>query len=190
MKTTGPGQPFHMLLDVAALLTELGIPYAAVGGLAVSFHGSPRATHDADAVIWLRGTGKTEQDLVRRLTNAGYRTILRRGDIDDPISGVVVVEDAHANRVDLLLGIRGMDPKAAERSILAPLLGGTVSIVTAEDLIAMKLLAGGAQDMEDVRGILYVSGQRLDRELLKSLVEPYGPDVARQLEALCSSDEL
>lgn len=32
--------------------------------------------------------------------------------------------------------------------------------------------------------------ERLNRELLKSLVEPYGPDVARQLEVLSSSYEL
>ena len=88
-------------------------------------------------------------------------------DIHDPISGVVVLEDPYHNRMDLILGIRGMDPNALRRCVNAALLDSSVRIIAAEDLIAMKIFAGGTQDLEDVRGIFHVSGR--DMNLLRNL---------------------
>src|SRR5688572_30597423 len=134
MRVTGPGQSANLLLDVIDILAELGIPYAVIGALAVSFHGIPRSTNDADAAIWLKGTGKTEADLTRKLGASGYRALLRLGDSDDPVSGVVAVEDRHANQLDLIVGIRGMDPDTPRRSIEAPLSGTSIKMISPEDL--------------------------------------------------------
>ena len=184
MRATGPAQPAHLLLDVADILNELGIPNALVGAFAVSYYGVPRSTDDADSAVWLSGTGKSEQDVMRRLLDVGYRAELKRGDIDDPILGAIVVEDAHENRVDLLLGVRGMDPDAVHRCVWASLLDSSVRIIGAEDLIAMKTFAGGLQDLEDVRGILQVSGTLLNIALLRELVRRYGADAADDLDKL------
>ena len=92
MRATGPGQPAHLLLDVVDLLNEFGIPYAVVGAFAVSFYGVPRYTSDADSVIWLKGTGTSEQELMSRLVSAGYRAELQRGDIDDRVTPATVGE--------------------------------------------------------------------------------------------------
>jgi len=160
----------------------MGIPYAVVGAFAASFHGIPRSTNDADAKVWLKESGKTEKDLVSRLAGMGYRVTLNLGDIDDPISGVIVIEDEHENRLDLLLGVRGMDNDAAKRSVVASLMGASLCIIAAEDLIAMKIFAGGVQDLEDVRGILQVSGKHLSLTLLRGLARRYGVEVAQKLD--------
>jgi hypothetical protein len=78
---------------------------------------------------------------------------LNRGDIDDPISGAIIVKDRHGNRADLLLGVRGMDLDPVSRCVSASLLDSSIRIIAAEDLIAMKIFAGGLQDLDDVRGI-------------------------------------
>lgn len=189
MRATGPGQPGHLLLDILDVLVELRVPYAIVEAFAVSYHAVPRSTEDAGAVLWL-GAGKGERDLKEPLLAAGYRAEWKRGDIDDPISSSVIVQDRHGNRVDLLLRIRGMDPAAPTRTISTRLLDSPVCIIAAEDLIAMKMFAGGIQDLEDVRGILQVSGKLLNMELLRSLTERYGRGATRKLEKLlqeCSS---
>jgi uncharacterized protein YceH (UPF0502 family) len=54
----------------------------------------------------------------------------------------------------------------------------------AEDFIAMKLFSGGFQDIEDVRNVLEVSGDKLDIPLLKKLTRRYGASEARKLDAL------
>src|SRR5262245_30304105 len=109
MRTTGPDQPEQILLDAAELLVELGIPYAVAGSFAVSFYGVPRATQDADSVAWITDSGKTAIDLLNVLTASGYRAELRQGDIEDPILSSIRADDEYGNRIDLLLGIRGMD---------------------------------------------------------------------------------
>ena len=184
MRTTGPDQPEQILLDVTALLTGLGIPYAVVGALAVSFYGVPRATADAGSVVWMRNTGKSALDLRDSLTTSGYRTELKQGDIDDPILQSIRAEDEYQNRIDLLLGIRGMDPDAVHRCVSPTLFGSTLQIIAPEDLIGMKIFAGGPQDLEDVRGILQVSRERLDADLLRRVARRYGADVARTLDEL------
>jgi hypothetical protein len=184
MRTTGPAQPAQLLLDVVDLLTDLHVQYAVVGAFAVSFYGVPRATSDADTVVWFSGSGKSEQDLKDYLLAAGYDAQLNRGDIDDPISGAIVVKDRHGNRADLLLGVRGMNPDAASRCVSASLLDSSIRIIGAEDLIAMKVFAGGPQDLEDVRGILQVSGHLLNLQLLRSLTRRYGDDSTNKLVEL------
>jgi hypothetical protein len=184
MRTSGPSQPEQILLDVVDLLMGFGVPYALAGALAVSYYGVPRATTDADSVVWMKGTGKDTSDLKTHLAASGYRAELKRGDIEDPILQSIRVEDEHQNRVDLLLAVRGMDPDAVHRCISAAFFGSTVRIIGAEDLIGMKLFAGGPQDLIDVRGILQVSRESLNAELLRRVATRYGSDVAQTLDAL------
>src|SRR6266852_819068 len=122
MTASGPGQPGHLLIDVLRTLARFSVPSAVVGGFAVSFHGVVRGTDDADAAIWLKGTSLDSGDLVRELTNAGFKAELRGGEPDDPIAAVIVVHDHHGNRTDLLLGVRGMDPAASSRAVPTTLL--------------------------------------------------------------------
>ena len=184
MRATGPNQPGHVLLDVCDSLNELGIAYAVIGALAVSFYGIPRSTTDADAVIWLKDTEITALDLTKRLGSAGFSARLSRGDLEDPVVGAITVDDRHQNRVDLLLGIRGMDPEAIGRCLESPLLDSTVRIIAAEDLIAMKTFAGNFRDLDDVRGILQIWGPQLNLDLLRKLARRYGPAVALKLEEI------
>src|SRR5262245_24782943 len=135
-------------------------------------------------MVWLQGTGKSEHDLKDRLVTSGYQVKLRHGDPEDPISRSLVVEDQHDNRVDLLMGVRGMDPEASGRCVSVSPLDSSVCIIAVEDLIPMKISAGGIQDLEDVRGILQVSGTLLNLDLLRKLAAKYGAAVARRLEAL------
>ena len=184
MRVTGPGQPAHLLVEIIELLNLLRVPSAVIGALAVSFYGVPRSTNDADATIWLDGTGKTADDLAKRFTGAGYRSNLRRGDMDDPVGGVLTVGDIHENRIDLLLGIRGMDADAVKRCVSTVLLDSPVRIIGAEDLIAMKIFAAGVRDIDDVQGVLRVSGKTLDLLLLRSLCGRYGIEATQKLESL------
>ena len=184
MRPTGPAQHGELLLDIVGILSELAIPYAVIGALATSFYGIPPSTTDGETMVWMKGTGKTERDLTDRLAEAGYRATFKQGDLDDPILGSIIVEDEHGNRVDLLLGIRGMDPDAAGRCVSARLLDSSISMIAAEDLIPMKISAGGFPDITDVRGILQVSGELLNLELLRQLAARYGAAVTRKLNEL------
>lgn len=189
MKATGPGQPAQLLLAVIEFLDTLSIPSAVVGAFAVSFHGVVRATRDGDVSVWLENSTLSPHGLQERLKASGFLAELRLGDFDDPIAAVIVIRDDFGNIAVLLIGMRGMSPSAVSRRVQSNLLGLPVQIIGAEDLIAMKIAAGAPKDLDDVRGILDVSGENLDLELLKHLVRNYGVPEARKRAVILKERE-
>lgn len=184
MRTAGPSQPAQLLLNILDILKKLDVPCAIAGALAVSYHGVPCSSVDADAAIWLEGTGKSAADVSAAMTDAGYKNQIRRGDNEYPDATVIGIEDVYSNSVELLVRVRGMDPEAHTRSVSTFLLDSPVRIMGAEDLIAMKVFAGGPRDLEDARGILQVSGGVVDLELLHRIARRYGTRVLDTLNKL------
>ena len=140
---------------------------------------------DADAVLSL-GIREAE-GLVRAFTDAGFDAQLTRGDFDDPISGLLKVSDRFENRVDLLIGLRGLDPQAFARAIEVPFQGGILRFVGREDFIAMKVFAGGPVDLVDAARAIAAGGETLDRDLLHRLAKKFGRDASEALHRLLTS---
>lgn len=182
MRTTRAGQSALLLLDAVDVLTARKIPYAVIGAMAASVHGIVRASMDADAVLSL--TIQETPTLEREFRAAGFPTELRRGDPDDPIPGVLSLTDAYNNRVDLLVGIRGLDPAAFSRTVELLFHGTALRVVGLEDFIAMKSLAGGPQDLTDALAAITAAGDRLNQLLAKELAQRFGRDALATLERL------
>jgi hypothetical protein len=160
-------------------LEELGIPYMIAGSVASSHHGRPRATNDADIVI--DPTPQALDGLVAALSADGYyvdaaiaRHALRTRRLFN------VIEPESAFKIDLI--IRKERPFSREefaRRERHDFAGLSVQIATAEDTILAKLewarKAGGSErQLDDVAGILQVSGARLDRAYLDKWAEALG----------------
>lgn len=182
MRARGRGESALMLLDVAVVLEKEDLDYAVVGAMAASVHGSIRATADADALLSV--TLPQLRQLEKALVKAGFDTRLRRGDADDPIPALLAVSDRHDNRVDLLAGLRGLDPEALSRAITVPFMGSTVRVIGREDFIAMKCFAGGPQDLADARQALADRDSRLNLDLLRRTTRRFGRAAADALEQL------
>jgi predicted nucleotidyltransferase len=112
----------------------------------------------------------------------GFTTELRRGDPEDPIPAMLVISDRHENRVDLLGGLRGLDPQVLSRTVDVPFSGKKIRFVGREDFIAMKCFAGGPQDLEDARVALRTAGEMLDLDLLRKITRRFGRNAADALE--------
>lgn len=184
MRAKGPGQSALFLLDVVDVLSKLRISYAVVGALAASFYGIVRASMDADAVISFQGSKGDRELLLSELIRVGFDVTQRQGNSDDPIAGVINVEDCYHNRVDLLMGIRGMKADIFSRTINSAFLGSRIRIVSVEDFIAMKIFAGGPQDIEDIKGVLKVSAEKINLSLLKELTLNYGKRELKTLKTI------
>lgn len=182
MKTSRAGQSALLLLDAVTVLTARKIPYAVIGAMAASVHGLVRASMDADAVLSL--TIQETPALEREFRAAGFQTELRKGDPGDPISAVLSLTDAYNNRVDLLVGIRGLDPAAFSRTVELLFQGAALRVVGLEDFVAMKIFAGGPQDLADARAAVSAAGGHLNQPLAKQLARRFGPDVLAILEKL------
>ena len=182
MRTEAPGQSALLMLDVADVLVRQDVSYAVVGAMAAAVHGVVRASLDADALVLLQV--REAASLRRSFDAAGFITELRIGDPDDPIPALLDLRDAHGNRVDLLIGLRGLDPQALSRAVAVGFLGGVLRIIGREDLIAMKVFAGGPQDLSDARAALQLDRESLDLELVRRLAARFGRSAERALESL------
>lgn len=182
MRTSRSGESALLLLDVVDALASGGVDYAVVGALAASVHGAVRASMDADVVLSVDPREATT--LQNLLEVAGLKVELNRGGFDDPIAALLRVSDSYRNRVDLLLGLRGMEPSAFSRVVAVPFQGVTLKVVGREDFIAMKAFAGGPVDILDAIRAVDAAGQSLDTNLLRRTAANFGRDAAAAVEAL------
>jgi hypothetical protein len=182
MKATRSGESALLLLDVIELLGRNKSEYAVIGALAASVHGAVRASMDADVVLSI---GLPEaKNLANTFTAAGFQTELIRGDLEDPIPALLKVIDLYGNRVDLLIGIKGLDPRAFSRAIDVPFQGRTLKFIGREDFIAMKAFAGGPMDLVDAARAIAAGGASVDFDLVRSLAKGFGREASESLDRL------
>ena len=180
MRTQHAGQSALLFLDVVEILQRENVDYAVIGAFALSAHGTVRGTMDVDAVV--HTSSRQLANLQATFDSAGFRTELRRGEPDDPIPAMLVLRDNHENQVDLLGGLRGLDPGVFARTMEIPLMGVTLRIVGREDFIAMKCFAGGPQDLIDARSAYRGAQGPIDLDLLRTVTRRFGREAADKLE--------
>lgn len=182
MRTERPGQSALLFLDVAEILARENIDYVIIGAFALSAHAVVRASSDVDALLYV---SYSRLEAISTLFKAAeLDVILRRGDDDDPILSMLVLSDSHGNRVELLGGLRGVDPEVFSRAIEVPFHGINLRIVGREDFIAMKCFAGAPQDLADARAAFKGAQGPIDIDLLRAVTRRFGRDAADCLEDL------
>jgi hypothetical protein len=175
--------PIELLLQLAAILDELGIPYALGGSMASSLIGEPRSTVDVDIAIRLDpAAGRALLDRV----NAEFYVPLEdaRAAIEAHTS-FNLVDTAHGLKVDLfVLGGGLLDQMQIERrmSVAIPGVADQIWVTSPEDQVLRKLdwyrSAGHASERQwrDVLGILRVHGDAMDRVYLDEIARAVGLD--------------
>lgn len=185
MRTSARGQSALLMADIAEFLVAQGVRYAVIGAMAAAVHGVVRASLAADAVVTL--SVREARALRELLVEAGHEAQVRTGGVDDPIPALLEIRDRHGNRVDLLIGLRGMDPEALNRTRQVALAGTTLEIVGREDFVAMKAFAGGPVDLADARAVMDLDRETLDVELLRRLAQRFGRETVTAVDLLVSA---
>jgi hypothetical protein len=180
MRTSRPGQSALLMLDVVEILNREHLDYAVIGAFALSVHGRVRASTDADALLCVEFRRLERLEELFRANKFGT-TLRPRGD-EDPVLGMLILTDTHGNQVDLLGGLKGMDPELFSRVLEIPFGGQILRIVGREDFIAMKCFAGGPQDLTDARSAYAESLAPVDLDLLRILTRRFGREASDRLE--------
>lgn len=150
---------------VASDLTSQQLPFALVGGLAVSVRAEPRLTRDLDLAVALADDAAAEAS-IRTFVASGYRTIaLVENEETNRLATVRLVtpgEEAGGIVADLLFASSGIESEvahAAERLEVLP--GLQLPVARVGHLIAMKLLARDdrhrPQDADDLASLRQVA---------------------------------
>lgn len=148
---TEPGSFENTIAHLSSVLEERQVSYALIGGLAVAVWGVPRATEDIDLLADLRPS----RELDAALRAAGFKVEWRRGDSADPIPLFLRLSSTTGPDVDIVCATRSWEREMLRRAIGIRLPTGLEAPVMAvEDLIVLKLIAGGPGDLIDVAELL------------------------------------
>ncbi len=165
------------LAAIVGILRAAEIPFAVIGAAAFAVHARPRSTDDLDlfsvddrCLQWRTWEAMPHEDFE-----------LRRGDLADPLAGVARFRPLQIDQVDVVVGHGAKwQHGVIERARPAHVHGERLPVVTAPDLIALKLYAGGAQDRWDIEELLAIG----DRSALTAAVDALLPALGDAERAL------
>jgi len=164
----------HKVLETASLELRTPIRFALIGGLAVATWGVVRATQDIDFLADSDPTTVGDVKFRERLKNFIQRQYgdadWHVGEHDDPIPLLLRIELPPAYGglgTDILWAHKRWQREALQRRVTVDVLRRRVYVLHPEDLILMKLDAGGPQDLLDVQQLLSAHLPRLSIRRLK-----------------------
>ena len=143
--------PTTALHALSNLLDQIPIRWVLIGALAANrYRGSPRMTGDIDLLLAGMGEGLTA--LEKLLIETDWS--VRRADSEGELLRATHPEHGTA---DLLIAGTNYQQLAIERAISERLGDIDVPVLTPEDVILHKLIAGRFQDLADIESILETS---------------------------------
>jgi hypothetical protein len=166
------------LQDFVRLFDDLEVPYAVMGGLAVRAYGVPRPTYDVDVLLTV--TDDQLPLLFDRVEDAGYTVpeAYRSGWVDR-IEGMPLVKfriyrpDNRSIDVDVFIEQTAYQREIMNRRQRADLSIGPVWVITPEDIVLLKLVAGRSRDMGDIEDVRFMEGD-LDEAYMRHWADRLG----------------
>lgn len=149
-------------LDLFTSLARHEVRYLLVGGLAMNLHGVPRMTMDVDILLALDGENLERFFAVAEELKLRPSLPVSLRDLADPAKRENWIKERHliafslyctekfAPTVDVLIGIDLVFETAFARRVEREVGGITVFLAHTEDMIALKSMAGRAQDLADI----------------------------------------
>ena len=164
-----PAGPVDLLIDLADGLAELQVPWYVFGAQAALIWGRPRLTTDVDVTVGAVPGGMPA--LLATLEPRGFT--MRIDATPDFMRQTSVLPLMHASSglaTDLVLAGPGLEDDFLARAVRVDVGGATVPVISAEDLIVTKILAGRPKDIDDIRGVLAERGAQLDMGRVRTVL--------------------
>lgn len=179
-----PNATLTLAERVADAAEQVGIPTALIGGTALAVYRYTRGTEDIDLAAYVdpfTHLGRLE----RVLASEGLHTRLSEPDDEDPLGGMLSVwerEDSAGEPVDVVEVVNFLNPfrpcgSPARAAILraTTLSSARLRCVTLPDLIALKLYAGGIEDLGDIVQLLALNADA-DLGSIRAIAGPFDSD--------------
>lgn len=179
-----------LLRTLAAAMREEAIPFMLTGSVAAAYHGAGRATMDVDLVIDLRPE-QLDAFVDRVAASGAYVSYEAAREALALRTMFNVVDPDSGWKADLIVRkARAFSEVEFERRHAIEFLGVSVDVASLEDVMLSKLewakQGGSARQLEDVRTLLRLRGEELDRDYVQHWVDALG---VREQWALASGGE-
>lgn len=164
-------QPRLEVLQAASeQLRTWGNRWYVFGAQAVTVWGRPRLTADIDITAQLAPDDPV--GFARSMESAGFD--LRVNEVWDFVARTRVLPFLHRSSqtpLDVVLAGPGLEEQFLDRAVPVEMDGLTIPVISPEDLIITKILAGRPKDIDDVRGVVRERRSSLDIDRIESILE-------------------
>jgi hypothetical protein len=160
--------PADALAAIAKMARELRARWYLFGAQAAVIWGKARTTADLDVTIEI-DPGRVDE-LLRAARRAGLRE--REENVAElaRVAWVVPLVSQGGFPLDVVLAGTGLERRFLDRVARVRVGRLQVPVISPEDLIVTKLIAGRPRDLEDIRGVLAERGRELDQAYVRALV--------------------
>ncbi|MCE9546569.1 MAG: hypothetical protein K8T25_13765 [Planctomycetia bacterium] len=155
---------------MAEFLDRHRIAFAVIGGIAVAVRGETRTTVDVDLLVQI--SVERGHELLAQLDSSPFLPLFP--DVAEVMETAFLLPLQHRDtgiRLDLALALSGFEQQAVRRASSEAIAGGCVPVITAEDLIIMKTLAGRSRDTDDVERLVSLRRDEIDWEYVFTTAE-------------------
>lgn len=141
----------------------MGVRYAVVGGIAVSFRSVVRTTNDLDLAVFVNDDAEAE-NIVRTLIGLGYQAeVILESELSGRLATVRMISVGEREVfVDLLFASTGIEREVVEGADLIEVFPGLeLKVASRSSLIALKTLSANprtrSKDIFDLQNLLAAS---------------------------------
>ena len=143
---------------VVRAFDDAGIEYALCGALALAVHGAPRATKDIDLIARKEDEARIHEVVAKiGFTHAALPMRLAGSGIE--VQRFTKLAEGRPLLLDVLWLCPSLQTIWEDRERV-PWAAGTLSVVSREGLVTLKLTAGRAQDLVDIQSLTAAEGNR------------------------------
>ncbi len=139
--------------------------YALIGGMAVSAWGIVRATKDIDFLVSLVKRESALLEFEKILKKHKIIFTAHKGDYADPIGLLLDLQIPVRSKkisVQIIIATKTWEEEFARATIVVKIGKISIPVIKAEELIVMKLRAGGPLDIYDVQQLLKINKNKKD----------------------------
>lgn len=161
-----PSAPASLLRALTHALDAYGCRWYLFGAQAVTIWGRPRLTTDVDVTVEIASA--SSETLVAALGAAGFR--LSEAFSAEFVRSTRVLPLIHIEStmpLDVVLAGPGLEEQFLDRVVAVRIDDFTVPVISPEDLVVTKALAGRAKDVEDIRGVLRLRRDSLNLNYIR-----------------------
>ena len=149
-------------------MAEEEVPWYLFGAQAAIIWGSPRLSADVDVTATIEP--EAVDTFIETMRQHGFHLVV---DDSDFLARTRVLPFAHSGTgmpLDVVLAGPGLEEEFLRRAIEVDIRDEEIPVISPEDLIITKVLAGRPKDIEDVRGVIHARRVSIDEERIRTIL--------------------
>jgi hypothetical protein len=165
---SGPRTVAELLRALATAMAERHLSWYLFGAQAAIVWGSPRLSADVDITATI-DPGAVD-GFIESMRRQGFDLVFSDSDFLSRARVLPFIHRGTRMPLDVVMSGPGLEEDFLNRAILVDVQGTPVPVISPEDLIVTKVLAGRPKDLEDVRSVTHERRASLDVERIRGIL--------------------